>query len=126
MNTVILLGISTTYLSTHQTKESSNQHHLYFDYFGLHQRNYWPSEIGGYDCRLIKAITHYRVPGSAASEAIDPDNEDHESYLSKFKNKVTDKLRLLIEAHITNDPDVIKGRKKTVQVSLGVINTADR
>ncbi|XP_016940916.3 protein qui-1 isoform X1 [Drosophila suzukii] len=55
------------------------------------------------------------VPGSAASEAIDPDNEDHESYLSKFKNKVTDKLRLLIEAHITNDPDVIKGRKKTVQ-----------
>ncbi|KAH8402086.1 hypothetical protein KR009_009573 [Drosophila setifemur] len=55
------------------------------------------------------------VPGSAASDAIDPDNEDHESYLSKFKNKVTDKLRLLIEAHITNDPDVIKGRKKTVQ-----------
>ncbi|XP_032571228.1 NACHT domain- and WD repeat-containing protein 1 isoform X1 [Drosophila sechellia] len=55
------------------------------------------------------------VPGSVASEAIDPDNEDHESYLSKFKNKVTDKLRLLIEAHITNDPDVIKGRKKTVQ-----------
>ncbi|XP_020814996.1 uncharacterized protein LOC110189304 isoform X1 [Drosophila serrata] len=55
------------------------------------------------------------VPGCAASEAIDPDNEDHESYLSKFKNKVTDKLRLLIEAHITNDPDVIKGRKKTVQ-----------
>jgi len=57
------------------------------------------------------------VPGSASSEAIDPDNEDHEAYLSKFKNKVTDKLRLLIEAHITNDPDVIKGRKKTVQVS---------
>ncbi|XP_030380851.1 NACHT domain- and WD repeat-containing protein 1 [Scaptodrosophila lebanonensis] len=55
------------------------------------------------------------VPGSASSEAIDPDNEDHETYLSKFKNKVTDKLRLLIEAHITNDPDVIKGRKKTVQ-----------
>lgn len=38
--------------------------------------------------------------------------------MSKFKNKVTDKLRLLIEAHITNDPDVIKGRKKTVQVSV--------
>ncbi|XP_034650904.1 uncharacterized protein LOC117890259 isoform X2 [Drosophila subobscura] len=55
------------------------------------------------------------VPGSASCEMIDPDNEDHESYLSKFKNKVTDKLRLLIEAHITNDPDVIKGRKKTVQ-----------
>ncbi|EDW02743.1 uncharacterized protein LOC6560627 isoform X2 [Drosophila grimshawi] len=55
------------------------------------------------------------VPGSASSESIDPDNEDHEAYLSKFKNKVTDKLRLLIEAHITNDPDVIKGRKKTVQ-----------
>ncbi|XP_030246906.1 NACHT domain- and WD repeat-containing protein 1 isoform X2 [Drosophila navojoa] len=55
------------------------------------------------------------VPGNASSEAIDPDNEDHEAYLSKFKNKVTDKLRLLIEAHITNDPDVIKGRKKTVQ-----------
>ncbi|XP_017838402.1 NACHT domain- and WD repeat-containing protein 1 isoform X2 [Drosophila busckii] len=55
------------------------------------------------------------VPGNASSDAIDPDNEDHEAYLSKFKNKVTDKLRLLIEAHITNDPDVIKGRKKTVQ-----------
>lgn len=60
------------------------------------------------------------MPGSATSEAIDPDNEDHEAYLSKFKNKVTDKLRLLIEAHITNDPDVIKGRKKTVQVSTAI------
>lgn len=61
------------------------------------------------------------MPGSATSEAIDPDNEDHEAYLSKFKNKVTDKLRLLIEAHITNDPDVIKGRKKTVQVSTAIV-----
>lgn len=37
--------------------------------------------------------------------------------MSKFKNKVFDKLRHLIEEHIANDPDVIKGRKKTVQVS---------
>ncbi|XP_067632448.1 protein qui-1 isoform X2 [Eurosta solidaginis] len=47
--------------------------------------------------------------------SIDPDNEDHETYLSKFKNKVFDKLRFLIEEQITNDPDVIKGRRKTVQ-----------
>ncbi|XP_036331205.1 NACHT domain- and WD repeat-containing protein 1 isoform X1 [Rhagoletis pomonella] len=55
------------------------------------------------------------VAGKSSEHAIDPDNEDHETYLSKFKNKVFDKLRFLIEEHITNDPDVIKGRRKTVQ-----------
>ncbi|XP_059226563.1 protein qui-1 isoform X1 [Stomoxys calcitrans] len=55
------------------------------------------------------------VPGNCCDTGIDPDIEEHETYLSKFKNKVFDKLRNLIEEHITNDPDVIKGRKKTVQ-----------
>ena len=53
---------------------------------------------------------------------IDPDQDDHESYLSKFKNKITDKIRILIEEHISNDPDVIKGRKKTVQVKCSASN----
>ncbi|XP_037948244.1 NACHT and WD repeat domain-containing protein 2-like isoform X2 [Teleopsis dalmanni] len=55
------------------------------------------------------------VSGKTDEYTIDTENEDHESYLSKFKNKVSDKLRILIEEHIANDPDVIKGRKKTVQ-----------
>ncbi|KAL9915704.1 protein qui-1 isoform 2-T16 [Glossina fuscipes fuscipes] len=55
------------------------------------------------------------VSGNCEETIIDPDKEEHESYLSKFKNKITDKLRNLIEEHIANDPDVIKGRKKTVQ-----------
>ncbi|XP_037824296.1 uncharacterized protein LOC119612552 [Lucilia sericata] len=55
------------------------------------------------------------VPGNCCDSGIDPDDEQHETYLSKFKNKVFDKLRNLIEEHIANDPDVIKGRKKTVQ-----------
>ncbi|XP_073845418.1 protein qui-1 isoform X1 [Musca autumnalis] len=55
------------------------------------------------------------VPGNCCETGIDPDIEEHETYLSKFKNKVFDKLRHLIEEHIANDPDVIKGRKKTVQ-----------
>lgn len=59
----------------------------------------------------------FSVPGNCCDSGIDPDNEEHETYLSKFKNKVFDKLRNLIEEHIANDPDVIKGRKKTVQVS---------
>ncbi|XP_020716255.1 NACHT domain- and WD repeat-containing protein 1 isoform X2 [Ceratitis capitata] len=55
------------------------------------------------------------VAGKSNERSIDPDNDDHETYLSKFKNKVFDKLRFLIEEHITNDPDVTKGRRKTVQ-----------
>uniref|UniRef100_A0A1B0AFS8 Uncharacterized protein n=1 Tax=Glossina pallidipes TaxID=7398 RepID=A0A1B0AFS8_GLOPL len=55
------------------------------------------------------------VSGNFEETIIDPDKEEHETYLSKFKNKITDKLRNLIEEHIANDPDVIKGRKKTVQ-----------
>ncbi|XP_055387023.1 protein qui-1 isoform X2 [Condylostylus longicornis] len=54
------------------------------------------------------------VPGEAAT-IIDPDLDDHESYLNKFKNKIFEKIKYAIEDHIQNDPDVIKGRKKTVQ-----------
>ncbi|XP_036332515.1 uncharacterized protein LOC118743859 [Rhagoletis pomonella] len=53
--------------------------------------------------------------GKSSEHAIDPDNEDHQIYLSKFKNRVFDKSRFIIEEHITNDPDVMKGRRKAVQ-----------
>ncbi|XP_055839533.1 protein qui-1 isoform X2 [Episyrphus balteatus] len=55
------------------------------------------------------------VAGKSENHRIDADLDEHESYLSKFKNKIFDKMRNLIEEHISNDPDVIKGRKKTVQ-----------
>lgn len=48
---------------------------------------------------------------------IDPDNDNHEEYLSSFKNKCIEKLRNCIDLSLTNDPDGGKGRKKTVQVS---------
>ncbi|XP_017494121.1 PREDICTED: uncharacterized protein LOC108382249, partial [Rhagoletis zephyria] len=53
--------------------------------------------------------------GKSSEHAIGSDSEDHEIYLGKFKNKVFDKSRFIIEEHITNDPDVIKGRRKAVQ-----------
>lgn len=48
---------------------------------------------------------------------IDPDCENHEDYLSEFKSILISKLRDAIDADLKNDPDCIKGRKKTVQVS---------
>ncbi|XP_037926913.1 NACHT domain- and WD repeat-containing protein 1 isoform X3 [Hermetia illucens] len=55
------------------------------------------------------------VPGKSSNRTIDTDSEDHEIYLSKFKNKLLNKMSNSIEQSLTNDPDVIKGRKKTVQ-----------
>ncbi|KAJ6644572.1 Protein qui-1 [Pseudolycoriella hygida] len=52
------------------------------------------------------------VPGESR---IDPDNEDHEAYLAEFKSMVMAKMRNSIDKDLVNDPDVIKGRKKTVQ-----------
>lgn len=63
-------------------------------------------------------IFQFRIPDKSDNREIDVDLEDHENYLMKFKNKIFDKIRNQIQEHISNDPDVIKGRKKTVQVSL--------
>lgn len=56
------------------------------------------------------------VPGEP--RCIDPDNEDHEAYLAEFKSMVMAKMRISIDKDLVNDPDVIKGRKKTVQVTI--------
>lgn len=47
---------------------------------------------------------------------IDPDSEHHEDYLSEFKSMLVTKMRNFIDKDLANDPDCIKGRKKTVQV----------
>lgn len=47
---------------------------------------------------------------------IDPDCEYHEDYLSEFKSMLVTKMRTFIDKDLANDPDCIKGRKKTVQV----------
>ncbi|XP_055702272.1 protein qui-1 [Phlebotomus papatasi] len=46
---------------------------------------------------------------------IDPDTESHEDYLAVFKTTIIEKLRTTIDRSLINDPDCIKGRKKTVQ-----------
>lgn len=48
---------------------------------------------------------------------IDPECVSHDDYLSEFKSMLITKLRNAIDVDIANDPDCIKGRKKTVQVS---------
>lgn len=47
---------------------------------------------------------------------IDPDCENHEDYLGEFKSMLMTKLRNSIDRDLANDPDCIKGRRKTVQV----------
>lgn len=47
---------------------------------------------------------------------IDLDCEYHEDYLSEFKSMLVTKMRTFIDKDLANDPDCIKGRKKTVQV----------
>ncbi len=61
--------------------------------------------------------THFyskSVPGAPC--CIDPDNDNHEAYLGEFKSMLMAKMRNSIDKDLVNDPDVIKGRKKTVQV----------
>lgn len=49
---------------------------------------------------------------------IDPECVSHDEYLSEFKSMLITKLRNAIDVDLSNDPDCIKGRKKTVQVSF--------
>lgn len=60
--------------------------------------------------------TKSRVKGEPAD--IDPECVSHDEYLSEFKSMLITKLRNAIDTDILNDPDCIKGRKKTVQVSF--------
>lgn len=52
---------------------------------------------------------------------IDPECVSHDEYLSEFKSMLITKLRNAIDVDLSNDPDCIKGRKKTVQVSFCLI-----
>lgn len=56
-----------------------------------------------------------RVKGEPVD--IDPECVSHDEYLSEFKSMLITKLRNAIDTDISNDPDCIKGRRKTVQVS---------
>lgn len=48
---------------------------------------------------------------------MDSEDERVEEYLAKFKAVLTERLATAIDNHLQNDPDCVKGRKKTVQVS---------
>lgn len=52
------------------------------------------------------------------SPILDVDNETHEDYLAKFKTTLMNHLHTTIDKNLQNDPDCVKGRKKTVQVDL--------
>lgn len=54
-----------------------------------------------------------RVPWK--SGGIDEDNDEHESYLHKFKANILDKLKSLINRSLEEEPE-LKSRKKIVQV----------
>lgn len=47
---------------------------------------------------------------------IDPEDEKVEEYLAKFKSTLMERLQMAIDSDLQNDPDCVKGRKKTVQV----------
>lgn len=51
---------------------------------------------------------------------IDPECVSHDNYLTQFKSTLITTLRNTIDAAIEKDPDCMKGRKKTVQVSDGL------
>lgn len=67
---------------------------------------------------LIAAMTD-SVQGARGD--IDPESDDHDDYLGEFKSMVVNKMRNSIDRSLINDPDCIKGRKKTVQVCVFVL-----
>lgn len=69
----------------------------------------------GFYC-LTHILHTFSVNGEPAD--IDPQCSSHEDYLTEFKSMLLTKLRISIDADISNDPDCIKGRKKTVQVRM--------
>lgn len=64
---------------------------------------------------LLLLLIVWRV-ASKRADILDVDEESHEDYLAKFKTALTNRLQEAIEKNLQNDPDCLKGRKKTVQV----------
>lgn len=65
-------------------------------------------------------LVHWLLDGCSLNGEpvdIDPECVSHDEYLTEFKSMLITKLRNAIDADLSNDPDCIKGRKKTVQVS---------
>ncbi|XP_017773696.1 PREDICTED: NACHT domain- and WD repeat-containing protein 1 [Nicrophorus vespilloides] len=56
---------------------------------------------------------HFTVPYKGDG-SIDPDDEDHEIYLNKFKSMIFKKLQMLVKKSVKEDPD-LKSRKKIVE-----------
>ncbi|XP_049840536.1 protein qui-1 [Schistocerca gregaria] len=54
------------------------------------------------------------VPWSSSSAGLDPDSEEHEAYLTKFRELATAKLKALIARSLEEEPEV-KARNKAVQ-----------
>lgn len=89
--------------------------------------------ITGYQCNTLQHHERHRWTGCATQTNrkwarsvqgepcdINPDCENHEEYLCEFKSMLMTKLRNFIDNDLANDPDCIKGRKKTVQVSAAI------
>lgn len=58
-----------------------------------------------------------RVPWKPGG--INPDDDDHEIYLNKFKNSVLNKLQYLVKKSLEEEPE-LKSRKKIVEVRIYV------
>lgn len=54
----------------------------------------------------------FKVPWKA--DGINPDDEDHETYLTKFKNTILNKLQTITKKHLDANPE-LKSRKKIVE-----------
>lgn len=58
------------------------------------------------------AMNKLRVPWR--SGGLDPEHNDHEAYLNKFKNTILNKLQTMIKKSLDDEPD-LKSRKKIVE-----------
>ena len=75
--------------------------------FGKLQRNW-------HNVQSAERLPCCRVPWKPGG--LDPESEEHEAYLSKFREIVSAKLQSLINRSLEEEPE-IKARNKTVQVS---------
>lgn len=66
---------------------------------------------------FLNSYCFHRVPWKPGGSGLDPDCEEHEAYLTKFREMMTAKLKSLISRSLEDEPEV-KARNKTVQVWL--------
>lgn len=71
----------------------------------------------GFYCPSHILLGHKLCSVNGEPSDIDPECVSHDEYLAEFKSMLITQLRYAIDADLVNDPDCIKGRKKTVQVS---------